>query len=596
MNSVRLIVAAPLQRVIAALGAYLAFFLALFAQYPLQGAVPGNCDTLLVISLSNTYITKAAELLGLGAAGHAMYPVENILAYGESAPASALLFILPKLLLGLNDVYAYYVFITLVFTLTALGTFIFAGLFMTSTGARLFAGFSAACSNMMFSHIDDQVLFLYFIPLVTITVMVRAVEHSRPRWMLWGAALGGLQVYFSLYVFLFQTALLAGLWAYYHLRVAGIQKLGATAKAALCYALVAAPFFIFYILVSTRFNVVSVWDPEVIIRALSLNPSDVLKAVPGNLLYGRDHLQHWSALRHQNLIGFAVLAAALFAFCLRGRHRPMLGFMALAGVVLALGPDVAEGATALAPAPLHYFYQWIPALDYLRVPVRAYFLVVIAVSVLAGVTLQFLLGKSPKSGASALLLVLFFGVQIVENVPFPLRPVKLGPHLEAPAEYMAFFADKHDKLILDLPTGLGLRYDNFKHSVFHDPAAFIYREPGQPQLSALDERMVSVSDRDIYHYNRDLLYMNWQTQHKQNIVGGANGYFPVSRLIFERWALDLPDERALLWLREQGVDYIAYHQEMVLPGDRPLLYYFENSPHLKLVVDGERSKIFEFVD
>ncbi|MBU0985943.1 MAG: hypothetical protein KKH68_01715, partial [Proteobacteria bacterium] len=42
---------------------YTLFFLALFSQFPLKKSLPGNCESWLVISLSNTYLEKITAFL-----------------------------------------------------------------------------------------------------------------------------------------------------------------------------------------------------------------------------------------------------------------------------------------------------------------------------------------------------------------------------------------------------------------------------------------------------------------------------------------------------------------------------------------------------
>ena len=120
---------------------YLVFFLALFAQFPLHDALPGNADTLMGVTFSNIRFANLMRDLGWGPMGTSMYPLENVLAFGEASPALMWVFLLFKVL-GASDVTAYYLLIVAVFSLTAAATYVFAGLFTKSTAARIFAGFA----------------------------------------------------------------------------------------------------------------------------------------------------------------------------------------------------------------------------------------------------------------------------------------------------------------------------------------------------------------------------------------------------------------------------------------------------------------------
>lgn len=575
---------------------FLGFYLALFAQFPLQGALPGNCDTLLAIALSNTYVSHFTALLGSGPAGMSMYPA-GALMYGEKAPGVALVFALFKLV-GLGDVTAYYLILTLIFALTALGVFVFAGLFVRTFGARLFAAFAVSCSNLMFTHIDDAVIWFYFFPLFALTYLVRSSRENNAALLRRAAIVGGVQIYFSMYVFVYQTILLGGLGLYFLLRRAQRWSWREFSQGALLYAAVSAPLFATYVWAKLRLNIVDPWDPFFLIRILSLTLADFFYALPGNLLYGGEQLQTWYFTRHQNLIGLLVIAAAAYALVRHREHRVVLGGMALAGLLLALGPEVmiTHSVEPGVPSLLYPAYHWLPLAPYLRVPVRAYFLVLLALSILAAVTLEALQARQSRPRMAAVVLMLFFGIHFVENVPFPFNAYKLERRLSAPPEYAAYLAGRPDALVVDLPTDFHFEYDNWSYAAFADADAYVAADPNRRPLKVADVSTVANSHADVFAYNRDMYYMNWQTQHNRNIVGGLNGYFPASRLIFDRWTKDLPSERALLWLRGQGVTHIAYHREMIIPGDPEVMYGLETSPLLRKVVDGDRSQVFEFVD
>lgn len=592
---------------------YESFYLALFFQFPYQNALQGNCGTVTALALSNTYIAKAAEWLGFGSAGTAMFPAVNTLAYGEAAPGMSAIYVLFRLL-GLNDVLASYFFITLVFALTAAGAFVFAGLFIRSRVAKLFAGFAFTCSNMMFAHIDDSAVIFYLFPLLSFTYLIRFFRVQRPRLLLVAALFGGWQVYFSVYVFVYQTVVLGSIGLIYWYRQ-GRLPLALAAKACLLYGVVAAPVLLFYSLSKFDLNLMTPYHAEVLPRLMSFTFYDLFQALPENLIYGRSDSMPltWDLIRHQNLLGLLVSLSALYALRIRGEHRAVLGLMALAGFVLALGPMVMAGApttgdaateefykrftsSAIAPAPLYPFYKMFPLMSFHRVPVRAYFLVLLALSLLSAITLEALRSKISSARGGLLVAGLFIGVHFFENVPFPLRAYPLGPLLTLPDEYATFVEGKTGAVILDLPSRLDHLYLNWDPDVFQEPEEFVFADHSAPVLIALDRGTTALSYLPLFHYTRDTIYMNWQTQHKQNIVGGVNGYLPVSRLIYDRWLEDLPGERAIEWLRGQGVDYIVFHPSMLLPGETDIRPQLANSPHLRQVYSGNQITVFSFVE
>lgn len=601
----------PRARAAVVFGGFLAFFLIFFAQLPWKDAIPGNNDYFMAILCGKIVINEIAGFLGLAAAGTAMYPA-SVLPYGETAIGISALFTVFHLL-GCSDVVAGYLNLAVLFSLSALAAYVLAGRFVTSFAARCFAGFAFTCSNMAFAHLDEPYAMFYFIPLLVLNYLVRALWEDNARHVTLAAALGGLQVYFSFYVFVYQTVLLACAVLYFHLRAPRRLPVRRIAKASLLYGAVAAPLVLFYLFAKFRFNLMTPTPPQAITMLMSLSLHDLLQALPGNLLYGPSASMPltWDVVRHQNFIGILALAAALFALFQRGEHRVVFGGMAVVGLVLAAGPMFMRGASTaqnagledyyraflasgIAPAPLYPFSKIVPLMSFHRVPVRAYVFVLLAVSFLAAVALDVILRRVRNRRASLLIVAFFFGGHFIENAPFPLPSYPLGPLLEIPSEYKKFMEGKRDAIVLDLPSRFGMLYPNWDPALFSNPRAFVHADPSAPPLTVLDRSSYSLSHLPLFNYSREFLYMNWQTQHKANIVGGANGYFPVSRLVYDRWLEDLPDERVLTWIYDQGVDYVVYHKHMLVPGEADMLPQLSQSPQLRVVFAGEQIVVFEF--
>jgi hypothetical protein len=610
----------PLRQLALVFLAYEAFYLALFFQFPYQDALPGN--VLLAIALPNTYLAKIAAFFGFGSAGTAMFPVSNALAYGEAAPGMSAIYVFFRLL-GCNDVFSSYFYNSFVFASTALGTYVFAGLFLRSRAARFFAGFAFTCSNMMFAHIDDSPFIFYLFPLLSLTLLVTYFRgydttDAKSRWLLLAAVLGGVQAWFSVYIYVFQTILLGiiGLYYLYKYRERqGWSSFGLISLAILFYGLAAGPVLLFYDLNQHALNIAKPFHTDVLPTLLSWSFHDLFQALPENLLYGRPQSMNltWDLLKHENLIGILVTVAGVFALWRRGEHRLVLGTTALVGFVFALGPMIMAGApttqmvpaeqfyksflsSGIAPAPLYPIYKLFPMAAFLRVPVRAYFLVLLALSVLSAVTLDALVGRCSRARTGMLIVGLFFAVHMIENVPFPMRAYPLGPLLKLPDEYAEFVKGKTGAVILDLPSRLDMAYLNWNYELFREPRDFVSFDPSAPVLEVLDRGTTALSYRLLFNYNREAVYMNWQTQHKQNIIGGVNGYFPVSRLIYDRWLEDLPRDSTIEWLRQQGVDFIAYHPNMLLPGETDYLPQLAESPLLRRVYSGKQITVFALVE
>jgi len=576
------------------------FFLSLFSQFPLDKSIPGNCDSWLVISLSNTYMDKLRACVTDEEAGRAMFPVENVLAYGESAPGSALIFIFYRLL-GLNDYLAYYGYISTIFILTAFGVYLLATLYVEFRLAALFAGFAFACSNLFFAHIDDSIIFFYFLPALSIFFLVRYFREQKKEFLFISALIGGLEVYFSVYVFIYETIALMVFFVCRFLNHPG-KTAGEVIRWCSVYGIVACPFFLYYLSVLHNLDIVIPFDPSDVITRMSLNLRDPFLILPGNLLYKGieppSQGVYWMFVRHYAFIGWLVILMALVSLFKLNRENVQFWIIALLGIFLAFGFTIQIGDMQIH-TPYYYLYRWIPYLAFLRVTIRAYFLFSFAVSILSAMGLSLLMRwlRCTKGKSAFLLVAAVIAVHFVENTPFPLKGYPVGQYVELPEEYRAFTDGAKGSVILDLPSRFSVTYSNWNEEIFQEPSEFIYKKrKNQPGL--LIDRGPQIfleSHKNLFEYNRDIIYMNWQTKHKQNIVGGINGYFPTSRVIFQRKIMDLPKREALQWLKGQGVTHIVFHKDMVFAGEESLLDNLKGSPYITNIREGERLAVFTFV-
>ncbi len=579
---------------------YTVFFGALFLQFPLKNSLPGNCDSWLLISLSNQYLLKIDELVTGERYGRAMYPIENLHAYGESTPGCCAMFLLLKLF-GLSDLWTYYLYLTAIFALTAFAVYRFATLFMPGRAGPIFAGFAFTCSNMAFAHIDDSIIYFYALPLTAAYLLVRHLRERRGRYLWAAAAVGGLEVYFSLYVFIYQTLLLAAILLYQRLKKEPLPSLREAAAALALYGGLAIPYFLFYLFVVTRLHVIDPFGLLYTARMTSLMPFDFIAALPENPIYGGlvDLPQNWGFVRHRNLIGLLVTALGVYGLLRWNRDRRLFLLIAAFGFVFALGPNLMYHPQAefLPPAPLYPFYTWIPVLSYMRVTNRAYFLVLLALSLCAGLSLdrlvRLLIGK--KRAAAYAVIAAVFIVHGVENIPIPFKAWPVARYIELPDDYARFVATTApNEVFMDLPSHFNMQVENWDPAVFDDPLRFIRREPGQPRLEVSEISMFTSSWDNLFQYNRELIYMQWQSLHRRSTVSGLNGYFPTPRMLYYQHGERLPEPEAVGWLARRGVTAIVYHKGMELKKDRVGLSMLEGSPLLEKVFDSPTLAAFRF--
>ena len=181
-------------------------FLTLFWQFPINKSLPGNCDSLLAIALSNLYWEKIVLLFKGKSLATALFPALNVHAYGDYCTGLAAIFLFFKFLTQ-NDIWAYYFFITTIFTLNAFALFRFSLFFVTKPIFAVISALIFTLSNFSLTNIDDPNIIFFFFPLMGLFYFYKGIESGENKnfyraFFLWGA-----QIYFGFYVFLLQFIL-----------------------------------------------------------------------------------------------------------------------------------------------------------------------------------------------------------------------------------------------------------------------------------------------------------------------------------------------------------------------------------------------------
>ena len=580
---------------------YFLFFALLFLQLPLKKQISGNCDSWLALTYSAHTLEAVKSFFTGETAGKAMFPAENPLAYGESAPGMQFLIMIFKVC-GLSDHWTNFWFITLLLTLTAFGIFVFTGNFTQFFPAKLFAGFCFACSNMIFAHIDDSVIIFFFIPAISLHLIYRFFDSRKLKYLIISSILAGLEIYFSFYVFFYQFLMITVLLAF--LARKNSLKTSETAKLfSLCLLIsfvIAAPNFFYYLYVLYNLDFIPVFEAFYTAKMASFNLIDTILVLPGNLIYPNIgkffgiHL-NWGFVRHYNFI--ALLPLALFAYSMfkwNADNRILFALLAITGIFFACGPVFMFNRKEVFYSPLYIFYKPIPILKFLRVAVRAYFIFLFAVSVSAAISLERICLKTKKQH---LVIIAFFALIFIENIPFPIKGFDAAVTEKVPEIYETIKRQNITKpLILELPAEMNVEFKAEETEKFQNPKDFVHKSSANPELHVLNMGMFVDSWDDIFQYNREIIYTNWQNRHKIDSVNGVNGYFPTPRMIFQSRINSLPDAAAFMFLKKSGINFIVWHEFMKIRTDRLSLKDLENSPCLRKIAEtGEGSTLFKLV-
>jgi len=556
--------------------AYFLVFATLLAPMALQGRLPGNCDTWLNgIALPNAVLARAEGLLTGADPGTSLYPETEIFGFGESAFGVSALFMIFRVLSG-GDAQAYYLFAVTILALDGLGVFLLARLTTRSDVAAAFAGLAFAASGYTLGNLDSPHTSFFFLAFTAMWKLGLHLRDGRLGDLLAAAALGGAQVWFSAYLFLFMLATAGGMLAISLVRNpaafrARVPRLGA---AGLLFCALCLPFFAWHASARADSNFANPWNAVFLAEVHSLDPEDLLRSLDNNILYpfhepirseeiGRtthamiaagalrledltsadsrtilgtlsspDDVKFFVTTRRCAFIGFTLYALA--AAGVAARRRWDLVVLYLVSLLVAFGPFVTI-AGRLIPNVTWPAYRWLEAAAALRVPSRAFSFALLAVCLASAAGLEALLGALSKRSLrlTAFVPLLASGLVLAENVPLPLASFE-GASLAEPEPLVTeYFHGRSPGVILDMPSR---------------PGGALFRDSG-----------------DLFEWNREIIYMNRQTYHRQSIINGVHGFFPESRIEAQRLIEALPEPRALEGLRRLGVDHIVYHHDLELP-------------------------------
>jgi len=538
---------------------FITFFLILFIQFPITESLPGNSTSWLALAISNSYSHFFSQLISGEELTSFFYPLKNIFSYGQGAPIPAILFLIFKTI-GFNDLWSYYFFLTLIFSLSAWAISLLAYEYTKSKVPSVFAGFAFTIGNFIFANIDDPHEIFFFFPVLSLLFLKKFKEQGVKKHFYLAMLLGGIQIYCSFYIFVFQTIYILGdflilgrRWKTRDFKT----LLGGT----LIYHFLIFPVIAFHLYALLKLKIINPFDSMAVIKSCSLMLKDFFAPMEGNILYGGrsqgiEEPLFWSFIRRHAFTGVLFFGLGIIGLANNFKKYSELILLAALGLFIALGPQWVLTENIKFTSPLTFFYEYIPLSLFLRVPLRAFFFTILSLTIGAAFTL-----KRFERKLSRPIIAILFIFHFLENCPVPLKAFN-ATYIEPPSAYLSYFAEKKGRVIIDLPTNLGVAFQN--------------------------------SHRDLFPYNREMIYMNWQTKHKQNILGGAHGYWPKSRVELQKLIDELPAKESFLRLKSLGVTDFIFHKKMVLEEESHLLKILKESANLSLVHEDELIAIFNW--
>lgn len=466
----------------------------LLLQLPLQGSLPGNWDSWFYLGLFNYY----SDFLGYWSQGREIYtaffPSEYPnFALGEPSPFNALLF-LPIQWLIQDPIWSYYVYISILLSLNAIGLFLVTRQLTVTPGIAWLAGWLFMLSNYMLSSIDQQNVLSVYPALFCIFSVLRYKELSSPPWLVLAALFACIQLYCSAYHFFFLFIALLILSAFEFRYLLSLLKKPVFWIAIGCILLAVYPFAALYLLGDLHEQTHNFVDRRTM-SSLSLHATDWFKTHPYNALYGVKTDQSLLHYIHAVGPGLVLMGAATTGWIMISGFKKKALYVSfiIAGLLLSFGPNWQVGDQVLA-SPLFTAMRWMGLDNLMRTPVRAFMLLLPVLCVLSATALIRAWGYHKWLTA----IVIFLWV--LENIPYRLQVYNSAEYITVPEVVMqtAQTSTKEAPLWI-LPSSL-------------------YEIPGLQ--AGLGEQ------------NREYIYMYWQTSFEKNMINGMNAFVPI-----DNWSL-----------------------------------------------------------
>jgi len=537
---------------------FLAFYLLLFLQFPLNHSLTGELDTLANLAMYKQLQNWIIGLFTGEAMGSICYPSKHVwVAFGADFGAGILHIFFS--FLGFSDLWANWLFVGFILASNSFGMYLLASEFKMDRRAAIIAGLIFSCAHFTFGNLENPNTLVFFFCFYALTLFLRFIESGELKFFILSSIIGALQIYITPYVFLFYSVILAILILRYEpIRLKPKPVFIRYLLTAIGYAIVVTPFIHHFILQSDIKDYFNVVGDRSIVFVLAYNLDDFFRTLPNHLYMPYRELfdDAWLTKLKCFYLGATFWGVIIYGL-VRYRKSMRREWMAMiiVGVLLAIGPYVSVGARKLFPSAAWPLYEYLNFDSILRVPARAFFIALIALSMILGTTLSRIAQGSFKHlMVSLVLLFMILG----ENIPMPFKHYDQREILQPDREWM------------DL-----VRSDEEYNNIVHLPSAIF----------------------DFRSDQREYAYMYWQSFHRQNVVNGMTAFIAPERMENNQLMKEWNQGDNLKKLIEQnGLDFILFHKDMVSEQEASLaIQQLNQHSEIKLLSDNERTTVFSVI-
>ena len=479
-----------------AIAFFILFFGLIFIRFPLNNSFIGNIDIWFYVWQWNDFFDRITDTATWG---QVLYPEDNFRRLVGSSFGYGLLYTPYKFILG-DDVWCFYAVLLTIMVLNGLAlSLIFRELGIDTRIAVVMAVVVFA-NNYTLSNLENFNAYSLFPGLFSMYLLMRSYKVNKGKWgmLVLSGILAGLQVYYSIYLFLFQWVLLTLLFVYIHERH---KQIGRLAIWFVCMVLVIIPFFAQRAEMSEYLNIPALQE-QLFLSNESHSISffkDWFRISKGNLIYPAmtDIENPWRYGARSAFFGFATYVLVLLAIIYHLRNSVSRKWkiwltVALLGTMLVSTGPLFRTSYYAFQTPIGWINTIMPDTLVIRHLFRAHLLTILLFAFISAFYLQHKLKDRPAMMNR--LLIVFLVVFVIENIPFKDPVYDYSKYKEPPAALI-------DALQL-IPE---------RSNLFFLPSCHIIQSEAQ------------VTDQ-INPMNREYIYMNWKNFFEYNTFNGRMGY------------------------------------------------------------------------
>lgn len=534
---------------------YFLVCLLFFLQFPISRSLTGDLDTIANLAMfKHLKLYIDSFFINGGSIPQFCFPSDHTwLLYGADF-GSGIIHIFFNYL-GLNDLWANYFYISILFTINCFTLFILLNhLIDSKRWVSFLSAFIFCFSHFTLANLENSTNVLIFFPsFLSLFYLVKYQELRSRKYIFTSILLGGLLIYLSPTNFVMHIIIWTILSYGFSSEKSLFSKIKFISYSAFFFFILIIPYVWFFIFKIYDMDVYNLIKDKKFAFGVSLHLNNLWNVLPEHL-YSTNYCftdNPWLSKVKSAYLGVAFYFVFFWSI-LSLKNGNVWKIIFLVGLVIAVGPYFGYNFNKISPSLMWPFYEYLHFDNYIRVPIRYFFISIFAATILIAKLFNHL-----ESQGKGVWVVVLFLLIIVENVP-----LKMEKYTE------------RQKIILNPPTTAFdfIKNENSWNSLLFLPSSLFNYE----------------GDRQEY------TYMYWQSFFRKNIVNGNLALLPKERMDLKELIDNFDETNLDLLMKNHPVDAIVFVKEFADSSNINNLQVLLESTNLVLkVLEDDKMVVFE---